>query len=146
MKITKIIVACFALLIGANAANAQPQGGFGQMDPEQMVKMRVDGMKEQFKLSDDQCTKLTAIFKAENEEMMKSFQQGGQPDFSAMAKRREAQNAEIKKILTEDQYKQYEEMMNRMMSGMGGPGGQGGPGQGGPGQRGPGQGGPRPTR
>ena len=101
------------------------------MNPEEMAKMRAERMKETLKLTDDQYTKIVALYNKENEEMQKEMQngqQGGQPDFSAMQKRREAQNAELKKILTEAQYKQYEEQEQQM----GGRRGQGGPGQGGP--------------
>lgn len=150
MKITKIIAICAMLVCGAFAANAQP-GGFGgqQMDPSEMAKMRADRMKETLNLTNDQYTKVLDLYKKENEEMMRMFQQnqgGGQPDFSAMQKRREAQTAELKKILTEDQFKKYEEQQAQMRGGMGGPGqgGPGGRGQGGPGQGGPRQGGPRP--
>lgn len=138
MKITKILAVSVMLLIGAFAANAQPggQGGFGQMNPEQMVKMRADRLKESLKLTDDQYNKVLALYKKDNEEMMKMMQGGGMPDMEAFQKRREAQNAELKKILTEAQYKQYEEQNQQMMRGMGGPGGPGGQGrpQGAPGQ------------
>lgn len=126
MKITKLIIAGALFLFGAVTANAQP-GGFGQqMDPTEMAKFRADGMKESLNLTNDQYTKVLALFKKENEEMMKMFQenQGGQPDFSAFQKRMDAQNAELKKILTEEQYKKYDEQMKQMMSGFG----QGGPG------------------
>ena len=145
LNFIKIAVASVMLAIGTLAANAQPGGQFGgQFDPAQMTKMRVDRMKESLKLNDDQCKKLTDLFTKEQEEMMKMFQSGGQgqmPDMEAMQKRRDAQNAELKKILTEEQYKAYEEQQKQMMSRMG-QGGQGGPrgGQGGPrgGQGGPG--------
>lgn len=137
MKITKIIAICAMLVCGAVAANAQPGFGGQQMNPEEMAKMRADRMKESLKLNNDQYTKIVELYKKESEEMMKMFQenQGGQPDFSAMQKRREAQDAELKKILTEDQYKQYTEQQQQMRGRMG---------QGGPRPGGPGQGGPRP--
>lgn len=150
MKLTKVIVTFAMLLFGVAVANAQPGGQFGgQFDPEQMAKMRVDRMKESLKLSDEQATQLVALFKKQSEDMMKAMQQnqGGQPDMEAFQKMREQQNAEIKKVLTEEQYKKWEEEQAQMMRGFGG--GQGGP-QGGPrgGQGGPrgGQGGPRGER
>ncbi len=124
MKVVKILVASVMLLCGALFANAQPGGQ--QFDPEQMVKMRVDYMKESLKLNNDQVTKLTTFFKKQNEEMMKNMQSGAQPDMEAFQKMRDAENAELKKILTEDQYKSYQEAMQQMMQG--GPGGQRGPG------------------
>ena len=133
MKLTKIFVVGAMLLFGTLAANAQPgmggpggPGGPGNFDPEQMAQMRADRMKETLKLNEDQYAKVLALYKAENEEMTKMMEQGGQPDREAFEKRREAQKAEFKKILTEDQYKQYEEEQSKMRRR--GPGGPGGPG------------------
>lgn len=133
MKAIKIIAASIMLLCGALFANAQPggargqRGGGQQFNPEQMVQMRVDYMKESLKLTADQVTKLTAVFKKQNEEMGKLMQGGGQPDMEAFQKLREAENAELKKILTAEQFKTYEESMQR---GFGGGRGQRGPGGG----------------
>lgn len=136
MKAIKIIAASIMLLCGALFANAQPGGmrgqggqrgpGGQQMDPEQMVQMRVDRLKETLKLTADQVTKVTAVFKKQNEDMAK-LMQGGQPDMEAFQKLRENETAELKKILTADQFKAYEESMQR---GFGGGRGQGGPGGG----------------
>ena len=75
------------------------------------------------------------------EAMMKAFQSGQQPqpmDREAMQKQREEQNKKLKAILTDEQWKKWEEAMQNMMRGFGGPGG----GPGGPG----GPGGGRPPR
>ena len=139
MKLIKILFVGVMLSVGALVAKAQP-GGMGQFDPAQMIEMRVNHMKEAFKLTDAQVPKVKAVFQKQQDEMGKLMQGGGQPDFSAFQKLQDDANAELKKILTADQYKAYTEEMENMRRGMGGPGGPGG--QGGP--RPGGQGGPRP--
>ena len=128
-SILKIFVACAIALTGAFVANAQPGGGFGgQMDPDQIAKMRADDMKQTVKLNDDQYKKVVDLFKAEMEGMMKMFEGGGMPDMGEMQKQREEQDKKLQAILTKDQYtawtKHEQERMEQMMGG----GGFGGPG------------------
>ena len=127
MKLVKILLVGAMLSVGAFVAKAQP-GGMGQFDPAQMVEMRANQMKESLKLTDAQVTKVKAVIQKEFEDMGK-LMQGGQPDMNAFQKLRDASNAEYKKILTEEQFKAYNEQMENMRRGMGGPGGPGaGPG------------------
>ena len=128
-SILKIFVACAIALTGAFVANAQPGGGFGgQMDPDQIAKMRADDMKQTVKLNDDQYKKVVDLYKAEMEGMMKMFEGGGMPDMGEMQKQREEQDKKLQAILTKDQYtawtKHEQERMEQMMGG----GGFGGPG------------------
>ena len=128
-SILKIFVACAIALTGAFVANAQPGGGFGgQMDPDQIAKMRADDMKQTVKLNDDQYKKVVELYKAEMEGMMKMFEGGGMPDMGEMQKQREEQDKKLQAILTKDQYtawtKHEQERMEQMMGG----GGFGGPG------------------
>ena len=133
--------------LSANVFAQGPQGGFGggQIDPEQMITRQADRLKEACGLNDEQYAKVKEFYKKQQEEMMKRFQEGGgqgqgqRMSREDMEKRREAQNAELKKILTEEQWKKYEEMQAQQRQRRG----QGGPGQGGPGGPG-GFGGGRP--
>ena len=146
-NVCKLIVAGTMLLAGAFVSQAQPgrQGGQGgqRFDPAQMAQRRADMMKETLKLTDKQYEEVLAMYKEESAQM-----QGGQPqqgmDREQMQKQREerraAQDAKLKKILTDEQYKTWTEQQNRR--GQGGPGGPGGPG--GRGGRPGGQGGPGP--
>lgn len=115
-----ILIAAGAMLFGGmSAANAQGPGGFG-FDPEEMVKMRIDQMKQTLKINKDQETKLTALFKKQNEEMAKMFEGGGMPDFEKLQENMKKQDEEIKKILTAEQYKTYSEEQQRMREQFGG--------------------------
>ena len=126
MKLVKILLVGAMLSVGAFVAKAQP-GGMGQFDPAQMIEMRVNHMKESLKLTDAQVPKVKAVFQKQQEESAK-LMQGGQPDFSAFQKLQENTNAELKKILTADQFKAYNDEMENMRRNMGGMGGPGGPG------------------
>ena len=126
--IVTLLAAGAMLFCGAFAAQAQPGGGFGgQMDPEQFATRRADQMKESLKLTDQQYKDVVAYFKEQMTEMQKRFeggQGGGGFDMEEMQKLRQAQEAKLKAILTEEQYKKYaEEQQNRR--GQGGPGGGG---------------------
>ena len=144
-KVLNLLVAGVMLVAGSFVSKAQPggggfPGGQGQFDPAQMATMRADMMKQTVNLTDDQYKKVVALYKEETEAMMKAFQSGQQQpmDREAMQKQREEQNKKLKAILTDEQWKKWEEAMQNMMRGFGGPGG----GPGGPG----GPGGGRPPR
>ena len=138
-KVLNLLVAGVLLVAGSFVSKAQPggggfPGGQGQFDPAQMATMRADMMKQTVNLTDDQYKKVVAMYKEETEAMMKAFQ-SGQPqpmDREAMQKQREEQNKKLKAILTDEQWKKWEEAMQNMMRGFGGPGGPGGPGGGRP--------------
>ncbi len=99
-----------------------------EFKPEEMAKHMTDRLKDSLQVNEDQYKKLYDInLKQANEmqEMMDKIMQGEQPQFDreAMQKRQEEQNAAIKAILTEDQYKRYEEMqanLRKRMASMGG--------------------------
>lgn len=123
--IVKFFVAAAIMFAGAFVSNAQPGGGF-QFDPDQIAKMRADDMKETVKLSDEQYTKVVALFKAQMEEMQKMFEGGGMPDMDAMQKQREEQTKKLQAVLTKEQFeawnKHEQERMQQMGGGFGGPG------------------------
>jgi hypothetical protein len=109
-----------ALLIGFSASvtlNAQPQGkgGFGNMKPEDRAKMITERMKEELKLNADQEKKVSEInlrYAKKNQEARKAG------DEAAVRKAMDANNAardgEFKKILTADQFKTYQKMVQEM--------------------------------
>ncbi len=125
----KWMIAGMMLLGGVFAAQAQP-GGFGgpggQMDPEQMATRQADQMKQSLKLTDQQYTKVVAVFKEQMESMQKMMQGGQRPDMEAMQKVREEQEKKLKDILTADQFKTWQEEQANRRGGFGGPGGPGG--------------------
>ena len=116
MKKTLItIIAAVAMLCGGSfSASAQ----MPDFNPEEMVKMIVDQMKESLKLTDEQVPKVMDLQKKQMENMQKMFEGGGF-DFEAMQKQMDEHNAAMKKILTEEQFKKWEEQQAQMMQGGG---------------------------
>lgn len=107
-------------------------GGRQQMTPA----ARVAAMKDGLKLTDDQVTKITAIYTVEQTKRDSITKAGG--DRTAMMPLRAASTAQIKALLTADQNTEFDKTYAR--------GGGGGRGQGGGGGRqGGGQGGATPA-
>ncbi|QKJ28953.1 hypothetical protein HQ865_04020 [Mucilaginibacter mali] len=129
-----ILVGCFVL--GATVASFA-QGGGGQggrggmnMKPEDRAK----AMQTALKLTDDQTAKITAIYTAQTakqDSIMKANNGDRQAAMGAMRPMREATNAKIKALLTEDQKAEFDKMSQRG-GGRGQGGGQGGQGGGTP--------------
>ena len=143
----KILMTLLAVVLttATFAQQGQGRGGFGQMKPEDMAKRQAEQIKKTCEINDEQYKKIYDYYLEQSnkmqEEMKKAMESGERQnmDREAMQKRREAQTAFIKSVLTEEQFKKYEEeQKNRRQRG--GQGGQGRP-QGGPG--GPGEGGPQ---
>ena len=114
--IFSIMAAALLLTVSAPKASAQ---NFN-FDPAQMAQMRVDQMKESIKLNSEQAEKLLTIFKKQSEEMSKMFEGGGMPDMNKMQENMKKQDEEIKKVLTPEQFKQYEEQQRKMREQFGG--------------------------
>ena len=102
------VIAAVAMLIGGSyTARAQ----FPEFNPDEMVKM-----KESLKLTDEQVPKVMELQKKQMENMQKMFEGGGF-DMDAMQKQMDEQKAGMKKILTADQFKKWEEQQAQMMQG-----------------------------
>lgn len=114
-KLLLTLVAAAAMFVAGNNANAQPQ-----FDADQMAKMRVEQLKEPLKLTKDQETKLLDLFKKQSEEMMKMFQGGGMPDMDKMQENMKKQDEAVKKLLTPEQAKKYDEQQKAMREQFGG--------------------------
>lgn len=138
----RMILAAFALVLSVSIFAQQPQRGERrEFKPEDIATMQADRMKKDLNLDDKQYKSVYNLFLKRGEEMKAQFarpQEGQQVDREArraeMQKQQEAMQAELKKILTPEQYAKYEEMQKKEAERRK----QGGP-QGGP--RGP-QGGP----
>jgi len=124
----KLMMICGLMLGIAGFANAQQQGG-GQgrmmMKPEDRVKQ----LDEKLKLSDDQKTKLTAVYTEQAETMKKMREEMKDGDRDAMRekmqKMRADTDAKVTAVLTDDQKKTYqdwqkEQMEKRKQGGQGG--------------------------
>lgn len=117
---------CGLMLGIAGFAQAQQGGGRGMMmKPEERVKQ----LDEKLKLSDDQKTKLTAVFTEQADTMKKLREEGQGGDREAMREKvqklRADNDIKVSAVLTDDQKKTYEawqkeqraEMQKRMQGG-----------------------------
>lgn len=109
------ILAAIALLFGS-AFTSRAQGPGFDFNPDEIVKMIVDQMKESLKLTDEQVPKIMEIQKTQMANMQKMFEGGGF-DMDAMQKQMDEQKAAMKKVLTADQFKKWEEQQAQMMQG-----------------------------
>ncbi len=89
------------------------------MDPQQMVQMRVDQLKQSFDLTAEQIEQATELYTKQTAEFQKIFE-GGNPDFSQFGKIMENEVTEMKKILTEDQFKAWQKQRDEQMAQFGG--------------------------
>ncbi len=97
-------------------------GGRGGMNPERRLQM----MKEQLGLSDDQTKQIKAIMDEDRGKMegVRADTSLSQDDARAkMMEINKDQNSRIRALLTADQQTKFDEMMQRQRRGPGGPGG-----------------------
>ena len=117
----RMILAAFALVLSVSIFAQQPQRGERrEFKPEEMATMQADRMKKDLNLDDKQYQSVYNLFLKRGEEMKAQFakpQEGQQIDREArraeMQKKQEAMQAELKKILTPEQYAKYEEMQKK---------------------------------
>jgi Spy/CpxP family protein refolding chaperone len=118
----------------ADTMKMRPARGQRQMDPEKQLAQRVKHMTERYRLTEDQQTAVTALLKAQGEKfkgmprrnMREQTQEQRDSMFKAMKQRREEFEAAMQKILTEEQFKLYQqdaqERMKQMQHRRRGPG------------------------
>lgn len=139
----RIFLATVALIFAASMfAQAPQRGERREFKPEEMATRITDGLKKELNLDDKQYKSVYELYLKRGEQMQEQRakrEPGQQVDREAMReemkKQQETMDANLKKILTAEQYAKYEEMQKRMQQhrpGQGGPrgpqGGQGGPG------------------
>lgn len=96
-------------------AQAPRHGERREFKPEEMATRMADGMKKELGLNDEQYKSVYNLYLKRGEEM-KARRDKGQQEQQAdretrrveMQKQQEATNAELKEILTPEQYTQYE--------------------------------------
>ena len=105
------------VVLGTTISMAQNRSGQGNYDPEETAKKQTEALKKELDLNKDQETKVYDLnLKAANkiDGYRKEMQSGG-GDRDAMRakfrKMRDEQNKEMKKILTDEQYKKYEKYL-----------------------------------
>ena len=80
-------------------------------------------MTEKLALSDDQAAKVKAInldFAKQQQTLRAEAPEGQQPEKKAVEKLRKQHQAQLKKVLTKDQYSQWEEMAKERKQGRNG--------------------------
>jgi predicted metal-dependent peptidase len=114
----KFLFTIVALLLSASTFSQQPQRR--EFKPEEMATRMADGMKKELNLNDEQYKSVYNLYLKRGEEMKarrEKGEQNQQVDREArreeMKKSQEALNAELQKILTTEQYSQYEEMLKK---------------------------------
>lgn len=118
----KLLIFCgllFGVVTFANAQQGQG-GGQGRMGgtPEERIKRQTDQLVEKLKLTDDQKTKATEVFKAQvaAQQKMREEMQGGGGDRAAMMEKMQKITAEteakINAFLNDDQKKAYKTMLD----------------------------------
>ena len=119
------------VLLGTTITMAQNRGGQRNMDPEDMAKSQTEELKEKLGLDEDQEKKVYDLnLKSANKMVaMREEMRGGNGDRDAMREKmmdlREEQNKDMKKILTDDQYKKYEKYVEERRNNMRNRGGGG---------------------
>ena len=99
------------VLFTANLA-AQQRGGGQRMNSEERVKQQVESLKKELKLNAQQEKEVQTLLTESNKKRSEMFQKNRESDDrdarkAEMDKITADENAGMKKILTEDQYKSY---------------------------------------
>ena len=117
-----------AVLLGTTFSMAQYGGGGQRSTPEERAKQQTAELKEALGLNKDQEKKVYDLNLESGKKMQKMREEMGGGGFSdemreKMMAMREETNKEMKKILTDDQYKKYEKYLEerRNRRGQGGP-------------------------
>jgi protein CpxP len=98
-----------------------PQGGqgMGGRNPAEMEQRRLDMMTRQLSLSPDQVTQVKAIMDSQSQQMT-ALRDGGGPPTGAQREQmmaiRQASNAKIRALLTDDQKTKFDAMEARMQN------------------------------
>ncbi|RIJ50790.1 DUF4890 domain-containing protein [Maribellus luteus] len=127
----KLGLLLLSVIVFAAVTMAQDRGP-RNFDPKEMAKRQTDELTKALDLNKDQAAKVLELNTKVGEKMssMREEMRDGGGDREAMREKmtkiREEQKVEMKKILTEAQYKKYEKYLEerRAQRGQGRPGGQ----------------------
>lgn len=111
----KLGLLLIVLVLGTTVSMAQNRGG-QNMSPEERAKSQTEQLDEVLDLNKDQEKKVYDLNLKASKEMVKmreEMQGGGDRDAmrEKFGKMREEQNKEMKKILSDSQYKKYEKYL-----------------------------------
>jgi len=135
----KILFVCAMVLFSSIGLFAQaPQGfnGNGGGNMQERMKQRIENYTKELKLDAKKTAEFKKIYNESQEimrkEMEKAREAGANADRDAMRQKMTKVNtdrdAKIKKVLSADEYKKYQDIIKKEQEsrGQGGPGGQGG--------------------
>jgi len=115
---TTFLLVCLVVVTMAQA----PQGRQGrQFNPEDMAKRQTEQMTEDLNLNEQQVEKVSALNKKYAEKMRDAFQNtdGNREQMrEKMQTQRTEKEAELKEILTDEQFKKYQEIEKERMQRM----------------------------
>ncbi|MFI3279435.1 MAG: hypothetical protein SNG49_02865 [Rikenellaceae bacterium] len=122
MKKLMFVALAAIFSLSASMVMAQPpQGGQRGQRQQQSVEERVAQLKEQLSLSDEQCEQITALEESRAAEQGQQGQSGERPSREEMMKKMEEmqaqQSAQMKEILTEEQFTAWEKMQSERPQG-----------------------------
>jgi len=106
----KLLMIC-GLLFGVVTFSHAQEGGRKMMSPEERAKKQTERLAEKLKLSDEQKSKVLAIYTEQANAMnkeMQAHQADRKARFAEMNATRAANDAKIEAVLTPDQKKAYE--------------------------------------
>lgn len=120
------VLILFALLANISVCQAQDNqrqrpNGSPRMDP----KLRTEQMIKVLELNEQQAAQFRVIMEEQQKQMMEMFQSGERPSREKMMEKAEAIQVVLQMILTEDQFKKYQELNARRGPGNRGQGGEG---------------------
>lgn len=110
----KVLFISLILALCSMGMYAQDRGA----ERQKMMKERVDKYVKELKLDDEKAEKFRKTYDASMEKMTKEMQsarESGDRDAmrEKMTKLNQERDAEIKKILTDDEYKKYEDLLSK---------------------------------
>ena len=119
-----VFLAATLFMFFAISANAQQRGPREHMTPEQQVTRMVERLTEELKLDENQQKELQTYFTEQFQKRQEEFEKNrpAPEDREAMRekmeKEREATDAKLKEVLTEEQYKTYKANEEKRMKEM----------------------------
>ncbi len=119
-----VFLAATLFMFFAISANAQQRGPREHMTPEQQATRMVERLTEELKLDENQQKELQTYFTEQFQKRQEEFEKNrpAPEDREAMRekmeKEREATDAKLKEVLTEEQYKTYKANEEKRMKEM----------------------------
>lgn len=134
----KVLFICTMVLICSIGAFAQGNRGNNRANMQERMKERIENYVKELKLDTKKAAEFKKVLTESSEKMQKemaSARESGNQDREAMrekmTKLNNERDAAVKKVLSADEYKKYQEILKKEQEqrGQGRPGGQGGGGR-----------------